>query len=123
MSTLLLCKKAGDVARSGCDGLVAWLSPIEKPMPGGRRLGQTKRKLKIIHHGMRAADQLHNAGCPVVVEQAPATCGYFEQLDRLVKTGADQALLRYPGSIPPKELFLRLLYSRLTVPDVPQLPA
>src|SRR5437879_4902620 len=76
---------------------------------------QTEHKLKIVHHGLGASNQPHDSRRPVVVEQAHARNAHSYQLDHLVETGAEQALLRGAGGIPGEERFLRLLQSRLVV--------
>src|SRR5947208_13177232 len=79
-----------------------------------------ERQLKIVHHRLRAADRLLGKGCPVAVEQGHAT-GYFDQLHRLVETGAEQALLRRARGVPGKELLLHLLQPLLIIGGEPQL--
>jgi len=86
-----------------------------KPFLIYHRPRQTEDKLKIVHHGLGAADQPLSSARRVLLEQARSKHGHLDQLDCLVETGADHALLRRAGGVPGNELLLRLLQSVLAV--------
>src|SRR3989442_3030776 len=88
---------------------------------GRLRLRQTKGQVKIVHHGLRAANQPLDSVRRVVLEQARAKNGHFDQLDRLVETGADQAPLRCARGVPGKEPLCCLLQPLLVVGGEPPL--
>ena len=74
---------------------------------------QTEGMLKLVHHGLSAANQPLGSARRVLLEQARAKNGHLDQLHCLIQTGAEQALRWLAGGVPGNELLLRLLQSVL----------